>query len=196
MMSGAIFLDRDGVINQLVYNPKTKEYESPLSEKDLKIIPRIFRPLKKLKKKGFLLFIISNQPSYAKGKTTLETLCKIHKLLHRKMAGKGIVFSEYFYCYHHPEGVVKNYSRKCLCRKPKPYFILKAKRKYGLDMQQSWFIGDQDCDVLCGQAAGIRSILIQERRSKNKRGQSQPDAYVGSLDEAVGIILKRNNMRS
>lgn len=192
MMAKAIFLDRDGVINQLAYNPKTKEYESPLSEKDLKIIPRIFRPLKKLKKKGFLLFIVSNQPNYAKGKSSLRTLYKIHNLLHRKMIDKGIEFTEYFYCYHHPRGVVKNYSRKCLCRKPKPYFIFKAKRKYELDMQQSWFIGDQDSDVLCGQAAGVRTILIKEKCSKNKRGQSQPDYCVDSLDEAVDIILKNN----
>lgn len=196
MTVGAIFLDRDGVVNQLVYNPETKEYESPLSEKDLKIIPRIFSPLKKLKQKGFFLFIVSNQPSYAKGKTALGTLHRIHKLMHKKMIARGVEFNEYFYCYHHPEGIVKNYSGKCLCRKPKPYFIFKAKKKYGLDIRQSWFIGDQDSDVLCGQAAGARTILIKERHSKNKRGQSKPDYYVDSLAEAADIILKLKNVRS
>lgn len=190
MKRKAVFLDRDGVLNRLVYNPITDEYESPCFEKDVEILPQVFGPLRKLKKKGFLLFVISNQPGYAKGKTSLETLHKIHQILCKRMTDNGVEFSEYFYCYHHPEGVVKDYAVKCRCRKPKPYYLLEAQKKYGLNMEQSWFIGDQDFDVLCGQAAGVRTILINEDRSKNKRGQSKPDYYVNNLVEAADTILK------
>jgi len=188
----AVFLDRDGVINQLIYNPATKEYESPLLESDLKIFPQSFAALKRLQERDFLLFVVSNQPSYAKGKTSLAALHKIHQLLHEQMTANGIEFNGYFYCYHHPRGLVEDYSRECLCRKPKPYFLFEAEKKYGLDMQRSWFIGDQDCDVLCGQAAGTRTILIEEKGSGNKRGQAQPDYRVSGLGEAVEIILEQN----
>jgi D-glycero-D-manno-heptose 1,7-bisphosphate phosphatase len=112
------------------------------------------------------------------------------------MVNNGIDFNEYFYCYHHPQGVIKDYSGQCPCRKPKPHFLLKAREKYDIDMGQSWIVGDQDSDILCGQAAGVNTILIEEKHSKNKRGKSRPNYYAESLDRAVDIILKKNNPRS
>ncbi len=189
-MERAVFLDRDGVINELVFNPQTGEYESPLSENDLKIKPEIFLDLKKLKKAGFLLFVVSNQPNYAKGKAALESLYKINQLLFKQMLDHGIEFSDYFYCYHHPNGVVKDYSGECLCRKPNPYFLLEAQKKYDIDMSQSWLVGDQDSDVQCGQSAGVKTILINETLSRKKRGMAVPDYQATDLAQAVKTILK------
>ncbi len=189
MKRRAVFFDRDGVINRLVFNPATGEYESPHREEDLELFPGVCELVNELKKSGFMLFMVSNQPSYAKGKTTMEDLKKIHKKLHETLVSNGAGFNEYYYCYHHPEGVVKGFSGECLCRKPKPYFLKKAKDKYALDMKSSWFVGDQDFDVLCGQAAGVKTILLNQQHSKKKRGKSKPDYFVDSLDEAVKIIL-------
>lgn len=189
-MKRAVFLDRDGVINELVLNPKTGEYESPLSEKDLKIASLVFLDLKKLNKAGFLLFIVSNQPNYAKGKASLDFLHLINQLVSGQMLEAGVEFSDYFYCYHHPDGIVKEYSGECLCRKPKPYFLQVAQKKYDVDMKRSWMVGDQDSDVQCGQAAGVRTILINEAHSAQKRGTSVPDYHVPDLSEAVETILK------
>jgi D-glycero-D-manno-heptose 1,7-bisphosphate phosphatase len=186
----AVFLDRDGVINELIFNSQTGEYESPLAEDDLKIAPKVFSSLKKLQQKEFLLFIVSNQPNYAKGKATLESLDKIHQCLTKQMIAHDIEFTDCFYCYHHPVGIVKDYSGECDCRKPKPYFLIEAQKKYDINMQQSWFIGDQDSDVQCGQAAGVKTILINEPHSQKKRGNSSPDYYVNDLAEAVEVILK------
>ena len=188
-MKRAVFLDRDGVINELVLNPQTGEYESPLSENDLKIAPEVFLSLRRLKRAGFLLFVVSNQPNYAKGKASLELLQGINQLLSKQMVDNGVKFSGYFYCFHHPDGVVKDYSGECLCRKPKPYFLLEAQKKYDIDMRQSWLVGDQDGDVQCGQAAGVKTILVNETRSGKKRGESMPDYQVANLTEGVKAIL-------
>ncbi len=188
-MNKAVFLDRDGVINELVYNPQTGEYESPLKENDLKIAPEVFSDLRDLKKAGFLLFVVSNQPNYAKGKSTLESLHRINQFLAKQMVDHGVEFSDYFYCFHHPDGVVKDYSGECLCRKPKPYFILEAEKRYDINLKQSWLVGDQDCDVQCGRAAGVKTILIEEKRSAQKRKDSLPDYHVANLGEAVKTIL-------
>jgi D-glycero-D-manno-heptose 1,7-bisphosphate phosphatase len=186
----AVFLDRDGIINELILNPQTEEYESPLSENDLEISPEVFSSLKSLQEAGFLLFVVSNQPNYAKGKVALEVLHKINQRLAQLMLDNEVQFTEYFYCYHHPKGVVKDYSGECQCRKPKPYYLIEAQRKYNINLGPSWFVGDQDCDVQCGQAAGVKTILVNERHSKKKRGNSTPDYHVNNLVEAVEIMLK------
>jgi D-glycero-D-manno-heptose 1,7-bisphosphate phosphatase len=184
----AIFLDRDGVLNRLVYNPATGEFEAPHLRSQFKLKSGITQALKNLQK-NFLLFLISNQPDYAKGKTTLAELQAIHQKFHAQLLEAGIKFRDYFYCFHHPEGVVKGYARKCLCRKPSPYFIFKAQKKFRLDLKKSWLVGDQDSDIFCGQAIGIRTILINEKNSHKKRKSSQPDFVVRSLKEAAKIIL-------
>jgi D-glycero-D-manno-heptose 1,7-bisphosphate phosphatase len=189
----AVFLDRDGVINRLALDPATDEYESPHDPKDLKLYPWSINALKELQNADYILFIVSNQPSYAKGKTSLKSLKAVHAKFHRLMKMNGIKFKRYFYCYHHPDGVVAKYAVKCRCRKPKPYFILKAVKENYLDASHSWFIGDRDIDVLCGRAGGTMTILVDEKRSRHLRGESSPDFRARNLKEAVKIIVKRSN---
>jgi D-glycero-D-manno-heptose 1,7-bisphosphate phosphatase len=187
-MHKAVFLDRDGVMNRLVYNPDTDEYESPHQVNDLELFPGLCDTLCTIREQGYLLFLISNQPSFAKGKTSLENIKAIHEKLHSQLKENGILFSEYYYCYHHPHGIVPEYTFECECRKPKPYFILKAKEQYNLELKESWFIGDQDMDIFCGQACGLRTILIDEEHSSKKRGRSRPDFMVHNLKEAATIL--------
>jgi D-glycero-D-manno-heptose 1,7-bisphosphate phosphatase len=191
-MQYAVFFDRDGVINRLVYNPQTKEYESPHFVKDYILFPDAIQCLKHIREAGFYLFLISNQPSFAKGKTTIEEIEGIHNKMVGLLAGSDIKFDECFYCYHHPEGVVDGFNIKCQCRKPEPYFIFKARDKFDFHLNGSWLIGDQDTDIFCGQKAGIKTILIEDKFSEKKRGSSTPDFKVRSLKEAVNIIIKGN----
>jgi D-glycero-D-manno-heptose 1,7-bisphosphate phosphatase len=187
-MKRAIFLDRDGVINKLVYNPKTKEYQPPLRERDLKFFLGVSWALKKLGNMGFLLFLVSNQPDYAKGKASLRTLQAIHKKFHNCLRERGIRFRRYYYCYHHPKGRVPGYSCVCKCRKPKPFFLLKAKQAYGLRMRHSWLVGDRDSDILCGKRAGVKTVLIDALGAARSRGKAAPDFCARNLKEAVRII--------
>ena len=188
-MNKAIFLDRDGVLNPLVYNVQTAEYESPHRPDEFSVYPGIVQPLRLLVSAGFLLFLISNQPSYAKGKTSLENIQAIHQLLDRYLREQQIAFTEYYYCYHHPNGIVAPYAGSCDCRKPKPFFLLQAAEKYDLNLANCWMIGDQDTDVQCGQNAGARTIQLLNPHSITKRGQTLPDYQAANLPAAVQILL-------
>lgn len=189
-MNKAIFFDRDGVVNQLVLNPSTGKYESPHSVKDLEIMPGALSALKKAGAAGYLLFIVSNQPSYAKGKVTLEEIKAIHERLHHILSDQGIRFTEYYYCYHHPDGIVPGYSGPCDCRKPGQKNMDIARSTYDIDMSRSWFVGDQDMDIECGKKAGTRTILIRNELSAGKRGKSKPDFFADNIGDAIDIIMK------
>jgi D-glycero-D-manno-heptose 1,7-bisphosphate phosphatase len=187
-MKKAVFLDRDGVLNELVLNPATGEYEPPHSPDDLLLFPDVIESLRILQDAGFELFLVSNQPDYAKGKTSLETIQAVHTRLDQILKANGIHFRDYYYCYHHPNGIVPGYSFACECRKPKPYFLLKAARDYGIDLAVSWMVGDRDTDIECGKAAGTRTIMIEEPRSTGSRGSSNPDFTIKSIKEMIKTI--------
>jgi D-glycero-D-manno-heptose 1,7-bisphosphate phosphatase len=188
-MKKAVFLDRDGVINKLVLNPATGEFEPPHCPDDLELFPYVIECLQILMKKDFLLFLISNQPDFAKGKTSLENLNAVHEKLDDILKSSEIRFLEYYYCYHHPNGIVPEYSMVCECRKPKPHFLKKAARDHRIDLKKSWMIGDRDSDIECGKSAGVFTILINEMHSSGFRGCSNPDFETANLKEAVTIIL-------
>ena len=121
-MDRAVFLDRDGVLNPNVFNPATEKWESPHCPEDFELFPWILDCLHRLRP-VFRLFLISNQPSYAKGKTSLENIKKIHEKMKAVFDENGLGFDDYFFCYHHPEGIIEEYSGPCKCRKPSPYFL-------------------------------------------------------------------------
>jgi D-glycero-D-manno-heptose 1,7-bisphosphate phosphatase len=189
-MKRAVFLDRDGVIIELVLNPATGEYGPPRTPEDVVLCPDAIDSLRALQDTGFELFLVSNQPDYAKGKTTLENLQAVHERLDGLLRSDSVRFREYYYCYHHPDGVVPVYTSVCECRKPKPYFLRSAAEKYDIDLSCSWMIGDRDTDIGCGRTAGTRTILIEYPHSSGYRGSSQPDYKTANLKEAVQIILR------
>ncbi|MFA4935796.1 MAG: HAD-IIIA family hydrolase [Candidatus Methanoperedens sp.] len=194
-MVEAVFLDRDGVLNELVLNPATGEYEPPHRIEDMKLFPFVIECLEKLRKAGYDLFLVSNQPDYAKGKTTLEALEKVHKKFHQLLTLRGIHFRKYYYCYHHPQGIIPEYSYECMCRKPKPFFLFKAEEEHNVELGNSWMIGDRDTDIECGKAGGTKTILIEEPLSVNKRGNSMPDYKVKDIREAVEIIIRKTDKK-
>jgi D-glycero-D-manno-heptose 1,7-bisphosphate phosphatase len=188
-MNKAVFLDRDGVINELIFNEKTGEFEPPHLAEELKLYDFSIKALKKISEKGFKLFLISNQPDYAKGKADLENIQAVHEELHNILIFHGIVFEKYFYCYHHPEGIHPGYAKECDCRKPKPFFILNAINEFNLDKKNIWIVGDRDTDILCGLNAGIKTILIKNKLSANYQGRVKPDFTANDLKEASDIII-------
>lgn len=188
-MRPTVFLDRDGVINELVLNPTTGEYEPPHYPGELELFADAIPSLCELQNAGFDLFLVSNQPDFAKGKATLEQIRSVHKKLDRIFKAHGIQFREYYYCYHHPQGIIPEYAISCECRKPKPYFLRKAAHDYDVDLTKSWIIGDRDTDIECGKAAGTRTILIKNLHSSRYQGSSNPDFLSENLKEAAQIIL-------
>lgn len=148
MKRKAVFLDRDGVLNKEVgdYIKKLPDFE---------ILPHVFEGLKLLKDKGFLLIVITNQGGIAKGEYSRETLFSMHSFMESELSKQGINLDAIYYCPHHP------ISSNCLCRKPESILVEKAIAKYEIDPSQSWFIGDKQRDIDCGNKAGVKGILIQ-----------------------------------
>jgi len=150
------------------------------------------KALKILNAESYLLFVVSNQPSYAKGKATLENLQAVERVLSDYLNENGVDVSKYYYCYHHPEGVVEGYSGECKCRKPGTLFLEDAIEQFNLDAEECWFIGDRDTDVACGKAMGMRTIQVKNKHVGDKAGKETPDGYAADVYEAVLQIVGRN----
>lgn len=183
----ALFLDRDGVINANVFYHDTQCWESPRSRDAFRFIPGALYALKAFQKAQYLLFIISNQPSYAKGKTSLENLRAIHATMMETLAKENISLCEAYYCYHHPEAVVSELKTQCKCRKPSPYFLLEARDRYALDFSRSWMIGDRDTDLACAESAGVRPIGIRPDHPPGSGHQRTAVSPYGSLRELISV---------
>jgi len=185
----ALFLDRDGVLNELVFYADSNEWESPRTLADLRIRPQVAPALRTLAAAGWPLFLVSNQPSFAKGKTSLEALRAVHDALQQQLLRDGVTLAGVYYCYHHPQGRVPGYSGPCACRKPSPFFLNQAASSFGLDLKASWMVGDQDLDLICARNAGCRSLLIPCEASAGKRGTVEPDACITDLSLLPGVVL-------
>ena len=189
-MKRAVFLDRDGVINPPVYNPETSEHESPHYPEDYSVYPTVLKALKSLQDNNYLLFVVSNQPSYAKGKIPLENIQAVEQVLSEYFDDNGVVISKYYYCYHHPDGIVDGYSGHCRCRKPGTLFLEEAIEKFSLDARDCWFIGDRDTDVTCGKAMGMRTIQVRNKYVGVHAGKETPDWHAANVYEAAEAIIK------
>ena len=188
-LSQAVFLDRDGVINRNVRNPATLAWEAPLTVEDFELADNALAALSRLRQAGFLLFLVSNQPNYAKGKASLETLESIHRHLLKLLDQQGIEFAAFYYCLHHPQGVVPGHSGPCRCRKPSPFFLFEARDQFGLELERCWMVGDRGSDIECGRAAGVHTIHV--RNQHEDAGLVEPGAefQADSLETAALIIL-------
>ncbi len=179
-MNRALFLDRDGVLDELVFYADTNAWEAPRVPQDLRLRAGVREALTLASDNGWLIFVVSNQPDAAKGKTTREALDAVHEELLHQLAGAPI--TEFFYCYHRAEDA-------CSCRKPQPFFLLQAAGKYQIDLGQSWAVGDVDTDIECGRRAGSRTALIEYPHSSSKRGAQRPDRVCRDLGHFVRTLV-------
>ena len=170
----AIFLDRDGVINEAVL--KNNKPYPPASVKEIRIPSHVLPALEQLKRAGFLLIVITNQPDVARGTQTHEGVEAIHSFLRSHLP-----LDDIFSCYHDD-------ADNCECRKPKPGLILQASKKYEIDLARSFVIGDRWKDIAAGQAAGCKTIFLNYHYSE---AQPSPpaDLTLKSLGEALPWII-------
>lgn len=187
----AVFLDRDGVINRNIFNPATAAWESPLVPDQVELLPGVPEALRRLQEQKLLLFVISNQPNFAKAKASMETLKAIHQRVCGQLERERIQVAAYYYCYHHPLGVTPSHSGPCRCRKPSPFFIFQARDSFALELDCSWMIGDRSIDVECGKNAGVRTIRIYNSTEQNVLESGvvlDGDFLANGLPAAVEII--------
>jgi len=177
-MRRAVFLDRDGVINRALERD-SKPYP-PRSLDEFEILPEVPAACAKLKAAGFLLVVATNQPDVGRGTLKKELVEKIHAHLIKQPPIDRVEV-----CFHPGQG-----KSDCDCRKPKPGMLLHAARELGIDLAQSWMVGDRWRDVDCGRAAGCRTIFIDRGYAEELR--QKPDFFAGNLVEAADIILRQS----
>ncbi len=186
----AAFLDRDGVLNAAVPDPTSGMPESPLKAEDVSLLPGAAAAARKLAAAGYALVCVSNQPAAAKGTVELQQLLRVHERVVDLLAGEGVQLHASYLCPHHPEGVLAELSGPCDCRKPAAGMLLEAASTLGLDRAASWMLGDTDADVLAGQNAGCRTVLIEYPRSAHKRlGDVSPTLLAADLCDGVGQLI-------
>ena len=169
----AVFLDRDGVINRAVVR-NGKPYP-PAVVDDLDVLPGVGEALQRLKAAGYLLIVVTNQPDVARGEQTRARVEAIHAHLAAELP-----IDDFRTCYHDDGDA-------CACRKPKPGLILDAARALDVDVATSVMVGDRWRDVEAGRQAGCRTVFLNYGYAE--RQPEQPDAVVGSLEEATTWIL-------
>jgi histidinol-phosphate phosphatase family protein len=184
-----VLLDRDGVVNALVADPGTGVPESPYDPADVSLLPGAAEALERLADAGLVLAVVSNQPAAAKGIATEADLDAVHERVVELLGPSARTVSAWRYCRHHPEAADPGL-RSCECRKPQPGMLLDAAGALGLDLTQSWMVGDADRDVQAGKAAGCRTILVENPDSAHRRaGAVEPDLRVQDLPEAASALL-------
>lgn len=194
----AVFIDRDGVLNEIVFNDDTEQMDSPQKLSEFRPFPEAAEALRRIKEKGYYVFLATNQPGAAKGKSSLKTLYDINTLFAEQLSDKGVDIDGIFMCPHYPR--MSEYTREkflirnCDCRKPKPGLILKPKDIYNIDYDNSYMIGDSFTDIVAGQAAGVKTVYIGELKCDacKKLCDIDPDHIVHNVSEAAEIIPDRN----
>lgn len=172
-MTRAVFLDRDGVINRAVVE-QGRPYP-PASVDDFEFLPGVAEAAENLKRGGFRLIVVTNQPDVATGRQQREVVEAMHARIRRELPIDDVKV-----CYHIDED-------ECACRKPKPGMILEAASEWAVELESSFMVGDRWRDIEAGQAAGCKTILI--RSAYDEQQANRPDALVDSLLEASTIIL-------
>jgi D-glycero-D-manno-heptose 1,7-bisphosphate phosphatase len=182
-MSGAIFLDRDGVLIEERHYLRRPE--------DVMIFPGTSSALKRLTDAGFLLFIVTNQSGVGRGYFTLADVERVHAHLTAAFARDGVRFARVYVAPEAPEQPSRG-------RKPSPQFLFDARDEFGVDLARSFFIGDKLIDLECGWNAGVKkSLLVRtgygaelERASAERLAEA---VIVADLPAAAEWILSALN---
>lgn len=160
----AVFLDRDGVINELYYNDNTEQLDSPFETTDFVFRDGIIDELLYLRNNGYYIFIVTNQPAAAKGKVSLSKLYSLNTWVIQKLEEKGVCVEFVNICPHHPTGGRNSGTPfligECTCRKPKEGLITELLQVYNIDIKRSYMVGDSYTDIISGRKAGLKTILI------------------------------------
>ncbi len=182
----AVFLDRDGTIN---------EYVGFLTrEEQFNLLPGVAEAVAKLNASSYLTIVATNQPVIARGECSYKELDKIHMKMETDFGKQGAYLDDILFCPHHPhggyEGEVPELKIDCDCRKPKIGMLTQAAEKYNIDLMQSYYIGDTTMDIQTGINAGMKTILVKTGEAgMDGKYDIRPDYVANDLMEAIDVIL-------
>ncbi len=195
-MKKAVFLDRDGVLNEMVYDEEHGLMDSARKPGQVRLMPGAAAFIRGARKLGYLVIVATNQPGLAKGTLSVKDLDAVNARLAELLGKEGAAWDDLRYCPHHPDGgpwAVKEFVRRCECRKPKPGLLRQAAADHGVDLGSSWMVGDGTVDVRAGRAAGCRTILVTKLKVHQAERffdfpEEKPDIVAADLDAALKAI--------
>lgn len=179
MQHKAVFLDRDGVINEdpgWIRRPE-----------DLQLFPFAGPAIRRLNAHGWLAIVVSNQSAVARKLCTLEDVEQVNRKLQNQLTRDEARVDAFYFCPHHPDF---GSMRDCDCRKPKTGMIDRAVEDLEIDRDRSFLVGDKTSDLLAGKRAGLKTILVRTGEGGRDRAHDAvPDVTMADLAEAVEWIL-------
>ena len=151
-MTPVIFLDRDGVVNADIGYLWRRE--------DCVWIPGAPAAIRLFNERGRPVVVVTNQSGVARGYYTEQDVESLHRWMNAELNRQGARIDAFYFCPHHPDGAIPEYTRVCDCRKPQPGMLLQAMEDWRADPAKSVLIGDKESDVAAAAAAGIRGYLF------------------------------------
>ena len=188
MTNRAIFLDRDGTLNEedgYISSPERFRLYSFAAE-----------AVRLINQSGWKAIVLTNQSGVARGYFTETTLIEIHERMEESLRLQGARIDAIYYCAHHPDYGSPPYRLDCDCRKPKPGLAERAARDFNLDLNRCYAIGDRFRDIESGHAVGARGVMVMtgfgrgEYETERQRWPRQPDHVAEDLLEAVKLVLQ------
>ena len=185
----AVFLDRDGTINEQM------GYINHISR--FHLLPGVAAAISKLNGQNIPVVVVTNQSGLARGYFPEELLIAVHEKMTRQLEKEGAHIDGLYICPHHPEAKEKRYRKVCNCRKPKTGLLEQAAEEMNLDLSRSFMVGDRWSDLRCGKRVGAQSILVLSGYGRGDQQyigpeqEIQPDFTAEDLPAAVSWILKR-----
>ncbi|MEA2040376.1 MAG: HAD family hydrolase [Thermodesulfobacteriota bacterium] len=189
MRKPAVFIDRDGTINEQM------GYINHISR--FVLLPGAAQAIRLLNRSNYLAIIVSNQSGVARGYFPIGLVDQVHARMNRLLEMEQAVFDGIFFCPHYPKGTVPEYSIECDCRKPGTGLIKKACEKFAIDMENSYVIGDRCSDIELAHRANVQGIMVTTGYGRGDvehvlpHSPFQPVHIAGDLLHAVRWILKK-----
>lgn len=191
VLERAVFVDRDGTLNEMVFDPVHGTLDSPRRAAQVTAMRDAAAFLEGLRALGFKIIVVTNQPGLSKGTLSDDDLRSVNERLARVVQPGRWDWLKF--CPHHPE-----FGSDCDCRKPKPGMLLEAAEKHGIDLRRSWMVGDGLVDIQAGKAAGCRTLLVTKLQMNTVErffdtGGAEPDFIAANLREALALITRHQD---
>ena len=165
--AAAVFLDRDGTLNEEVGYLRRIE--------DLRLLPGAPEAVRLLNEAGFKVVVVTNQSGVARGLFTEAFVAEVHRAMSEILGCRGARIDRFYYCPHHPEGMGP-YRQTCRCRKPEPGMLLRAAADLDLDLGRSYLVGDTPKDLEAARRAAVKGILVRTGYGRESAGGEGPAA--------------------
>jgi D-glycero-D-manno-heptose 1,7-bisphosphate phosphatase len=187
MKKPALFMDRDGTINEQM------GYINHMSR--FLILPRVAEAVRLLNENHILAIVVSNQSGVAKGYHPIDLVHQLHTHLQTTLKKEGALIDGIYFCPHHPRGTIPEYANACHCRKPETGLIEQARESFDIDLTNSYVVGDRHTDMEMAHRAGMRGILVKTGYGLGEidyvlpHQSTQPVHIAEDLLEAVQWVL-------